>query len=136
MKSLKIVVIVLTILISISYISVAGEKTQKMKNVSRNVYQNFEPFQSPDFFLGTMCSGVLNKKTLISFIRRIKPGKYYEVGLHPGLKAQYTGAYPQKNYNRFIASARREDELNLLMDEEIQHILKTRSVRLVSYREL
>lgn len=90
---------------------------------------------SPDNFFGVIYSGIIDKATLVHFIKSLKPGRVYELALHPGLSAGDDTPYPQKNQNEFISSPAREVELNVCLGADIKTVIDSYNIKTLSYSE-
>jgi predicted glycoside hydrolase/deacetylase ChbG (UPF0249 family) len=87
-----------------------------------------------DDFYGMINSGLMGKSTLARIIAAASDAKAVEICMHPGFPAP-NGAevYPQPEYNRFISSAARQIEHDVLLDGELATLLRRRGLTLRGY---
>ncbi len=101
------------------------------------IYKTAPAFLTPDLYMGIMCSGMINKKMIDTFVKSLRDGLVYEIALHPGYPAEIEfNAYPDKNHNDFVASPSRKEEMDILMDDTVKASIERRGIELISYKEL
>jgi hypothetical protein len=86
------------------------------------------PLWRPDQFSGFAFAGNLNRKNLQTVLRHLPRAGTCELMCHPGINDE-TGTYGHWRYNW-------SDELNALIHQETREMLRQKSIRLTSYREL
>jgi chitin disaccharide deacetylase len=76
-------------------------------------------------FFGTLYSGMMNKRALLTAISRCLPGTSMEICIHPGFPASHHDRpYRRANYNEFINSRYRQIEHDILVDEQVRELVK------------
>ena len=94
-------------------------------------------FTSPDHFYGIMYTGIMNKRVVLDLIKRLLPGRTYELVMHPGFPAKENAdLYTLPSHNRFISSPNRLQEFHIATDPEVNSAIRAHGATLISYREL
>jgi chitin disaccharide deacetylase len=78
-----------------------------------------------DDFFGVMYSGAMNKTVIMSAIANASQERSLEICIHPGLPAPRGEVfYPRPGYNEFISSPARRVEHDILVDAEVNALVR------------
>jgi predicted glycoside hydrolase/deacetylase ChbG (UPF0249 family) len=87
-----------------------------------------------DDFFGVLFSGTVSKQALLGAVRVIRSDRSLEICIHPGFPAaRQETTYPMAYVNTFIASASRQAEHDILLDQEIAELVRHRGLVLRSF---
>jgi predicted glycoside hydrolase/deacetylase ChbG (UPF0249 family) len=87
-----------------------------------------------DEFFGVLYSGAMTKRALLALLARMPTNRSLEICIHPGFPASKAeSVYPRPGYNEFISSAARKVEHDILVDPEVEELVRRRGLTLRAF---